>query len=134
MNHKPNGPYEKYFKRPIDLFCGLMAVIVFSWLYVILIILGTIFMRGNPFFIQKIGNRFLKFLLVGYGLPQDRAVSGTAAGLQCVQQYRCICLTELLLLPAAILGQGIGVLGLKPKACRKHYPNGIKEGTEATLP
>lgn len=53
MNHKPYGPYEKYFKRPIDLFCGLMAVIVFSWLYVILIILGTIFMRGNPFFIQE---------------------------------------------------------------------------------
>ena len=53
MNHIPNGPYEKYFKRPIDLFCGLMAVIVFSWLYVILIILGTVFMRGNPFFIQE---------------------------------------------------------------------------------
>lgn len=53
MNHKPNGPYEKYFKRPIDLFCGLMAVIVFSWLYVILIILGAIFMRGNPFFVQE---------------------------------------------------------------------------------
>ena len=52
MNHIPNGPYEKYFKRPIDLFCGLLAVIVFSWLYVILIILGAIFMRGNPFFLQ----------------------------------------------------------------------------------
>ena len=53
MNHKPYGLYEKYFKRPIDLFCGLMAVIVFSWLYVILIILGFIFMRGNPFFVQE---------------------------------------------------------------------------------
>ena len=52
MSHKPYGPYEKYFKRPIDLFCGLAAVIVFSWLYIILIILGTIFMRGNPFFTQ----------------------------------------------------------------------------------
>lgn len=51
--HKPYGPYEKYFKRPIDLVCGLAAVIVFSWLYVILIILGTIFMRGNPFFTQE---------------------------------------------------------------------------------
>ena len=51
--HKPYGPYEKYFKRPIDLICGLAAVIVFSWLYVILIILGTIFMRGNPFFTQE---------------------------------------------------------------------------------
>lgn len=52
MIHKPYGPYEKYFKRPIDLFCGLAAVIVFSWLYIILIILGVIFMRGNPFFTQ----------------------------------------------------------------------------------
>ena len=52
MSHKPYGPYEKYFKRPIDLLCGLAAVIVFSWLYIILIILGAIFMRGNPFFTQ----------------------------------------------------------------------------------
>lgn len=51
--HKPYGPYEKYFKRPLDLCCGLAAVIVFSWLYLILIILGAIFMRGNPFFTQE---------------------------------------------------------------------------------
>ena len=51
--HKPYGPYEKYFKRPLDIFCGLAAVIVFSWLYLILIILGAIFMRGNPFFTQE---------------------------------------------------------------------------------
>lgn len=51
--HKPYGPYEKYFKRPIDFICALVAVIVFSWLYVILIILGAIFMRGNPFFTQE---------------------------------------------------------------------------------
>lgn len=53
MNHKPYGPYEKYFKRPIDFCCGLAAVLVFSWLYIILIILGVIFMRGNPFFTQE---------------------------------------------------------------------------------
>ena len=51
--HKPYGPYEKYFKRPLDFICGMAAVIVFSWLYLILIILGTIFMRGNPFFTQE---------------------------------------------------------------------------------
>ena len=51
--HKPYGPYEKYFKRPIDFICALVAVIVFSWLYVILIILGVVFMRGNPFFTQE---------------------------------------------------------------------------------
>jgi undecaprenyl phosphate N,N'-diacetylbacillosamine 1-phosphate transferase len=52
-NHKPYGPYEKYFKRSLDFFCGVVAVIVFSWLYLILIILGSIFMGGNPFFTQN---------------------------------------------------------------------------------
>lgn len=50
--HHPYGPYEKFFKRPLDLLCGLAAVIVFFWLYGILTILGAIFMRGNPFFTQ----------------------------------------------------------------------------------
>lgn len=53
VKHKPYGPYEKYFKRPLDLLCGLAAVVVFSWLYVILMILGAIFMGGNPFFTQE---------------------------------------------------------------------------------
>lgn len=53
MNHRPYGPYEKYFKRPLDILCGLAAVIVFCWLYIILIILGAFFMRGNPFFTQE---------------------------------------------------------------------------------
>lgn len=50
--HKSYGIYEKLFKRPLDLFCGLLAVIVFWWLYLILIIFGIVFMRGNPFFTQ----------------------------------------------------------------------------------
>lgn len=51
--HTPFGPYEKYFKRPLDLFCGLAAIVVFFWLYLILIVLGAIMMRGNPFFAQE---------------------------------------------------------------------------------
>ena len=51
--HIPYGIYEKYFKRPIDVCCGMTAVLFFWWLYVILIILGAIFMEGNPFFIQE---------------------------------------------------------------------------------
>lgn len=51
--HIPYGPYEKYIKRPLDILCGLAAVVVFWWLYLILIVLGAIFMRGNPFFIQE---------------------------------------------------------------------------------
>lgn len=30
MKHKPYGPYEKYFKRPQDFLCALLAMIVFS--------------------------------------------------------------------------------------------------------
>lgn len=53
MDHKPYGPYERFIKRPLDILCGLAAVIVFGWLYIILIVLGTIFMGGNPFFTQE---------------------------------------------------------------------------------
>ncbi len=52
IKDRHKGPYEKYFKRPIDILCASAAVIVFSWLYLILIVLGTVFMRGNPFFTQ----------------------------------------------------------------------------------
>lgn len=51
--HIPYGPYEKYIKRLLDILCGILAVTLFSWLYIILIILGAIFMRGNPFFTQE---------------------------------------------------------------------------------
>lgn len=71
--HKPYGPYEKYFKRPIDLMCGLVAVIVFSWLYVILIILGSIFMRGNPFFTQiRPGKNGKLFKLIKFRTMDNR--------------------------------------------------------------
>ena len=51
--HKPYGPYEKYFKRPLDLFCGLAAVIVFWWLYVILAILVRIKLGSPVLFTQE---------------------------------------------------------------------------------
>lgn len=45
--------YAKYMKRILDFIISLCAVIVLSPLLLVLIILGTIFMRGNPFFVQK---------------------------------------------------------------------------------
>lgn len=45
--HVPYGPYEKYFKRPIDICCALAALIVFSWLYVILALLVRVKL-GSP--------------------------------------------------------------------------------------
>ena len=45
--------YAKYFKRLIDFSLSLIALIILSPLFVILIILGTVLMRGNPFFTQE---------------------------------------------------------------------------------
>ncbi len=45
--HSPYGPYEKYFKRPLDFCCALAAILVFSWLYIILAILVKVKL-GSP--------------------------------------------------------------------------------------
>ena len=45
--------YAKYFKRLIDFSLILIAFITVSPLLVLLIILGAVFMRGNPFFTQE---------------------------------------------------------------------------------
>lgn len=44
--------YAKLFKRFIDFILSLCAVIVLSPMLLVLIILGAIFMGGNPFFLQ----------------------------------------------------------------------------------
>ena len=73
MQHKPYGPYEKYFKRPLDLLCGIFAVIIFSWLYLALSILGLIFMRGNPFFTQaRPGKNGQVFMLIKFRTMDNR--------------------------------------------------------------
>lgn len=51
--HKPYGLYEKYFKRPLDLFCGLLAVIVFCWLYAIIAILVRVKLGSPVLFTQN---------------------------------------------------------------------------------
>lgn len=45
--------YAKYIKRIIDFFLALDALIVLSPLLLILIIIGAIAMKGNPFFVQE---------------------------------------------------------------------------------
>ncbi|MBP3631360.1 MAG: sugar transferase, partial [Clostridia bacterium] len=45
--------YQKYFKRLIDITCSLIALIVLSPIMIILIILGAVAMKGNPFFVQE---------------------------------------------------------------------------------
>ena len=45
--------YSKYTKRLLDIVCSLLALTVFSPLFLVLIIVGTIKMKGNPFFTQE---------------------------------------------------------------------------------
>lgn len=47
MNHKPYGPYERFFKRPLDFLCGLAAVVIFCWLYAIVAVLVRVKL-GSP--------------------------------------------------------------------------------------
>lgn len=51
--HKPYGPYEKYIKRPLDVICPLLALIVFCWLYAIVAILVRIKLGSPVLFKQE---------------------------------------------------------------------------------
>lgn len=51
--HKPYGVYERYIKRPLDCFLSCGAMIVLSPVLLILMIVGAIKMKGNPFFTQE---------------------------------------------------------------------------------
>lgn len=51
--HKPYGPYERFFKRPIDFLCGLAAILVFWWLYLIVAILVKIKLGSPILFVQE---------------------------------------------------------------------------------
>lgn len=44
--------YKKVFKRVLDFALSLCALIVLSPIFLVLMVLGTIFMNGNPFFMQ----------------------------------------------------------------------------------
>lgn len=44
--------YEKYIKRAIDIVISLGAIIVLSPILLVMIIIGAVIMRGNPFFVQ----------------------------------------------------------------------------------
>ncbi|MBQ3215745.1 MAG: sugar transferase [Oscillospiraceae bacterium] len=47
------GFYEKFIKRLLDFLLSLMALCVLSPVLLILMILGVILMKGNPFFTQQ---------------------------------------------------------------------------------
>jgi len=52
-NRKPAGVYERWFKRPLDIFCALAALIVFSWLYILIAVLVRIKLGSPVLFCQE---------------------------------------------------------------------------------
>lgn len=44
--------YAKYIKRPMDFFLSLCAITVLSPIFIVLIAIGFLVMKGNPFFTQ----------------------------------------------------------------------------------
>ena len=50
--HKPYGVYERFFKRPLDILCALLALTVFCWLYAIVAILVRIRL-GSPIIFKQ---------------------------------------------------------------------------------
>lgn len=59
--------YEKYFKRMLDFCLSLCAIVILSPVLLILTIVGTVAMGGNPFFMQERPGKDEKiFLLVKF--------------------------------------------------------------------
>lgn len=44
--------YARFFKRVLDFLLSLLALIVLSPILLVLILIGAVAMRGNPFFVQ----------------------------------------------------------------------------------
>lgn len=65
--------YKKCFKRVIDFVLSLTALIILSPILLVLIILGSFFMRGNPFFTQERPGKDEKiFKLIKFRTMDDR--------------------------------------------------------------
>lgn len=51
--HEPYGLYERYFKRLVDIVCSLAAIILLSWLYVIVAVLVRVKLGSPVLFSQQ---------------------------------------------------------------------------------
>lgn len=75
--------YSKFFKRVIDFTLSLIALIVFSPVFLILIVVGAAAMKGNPFFTQprpgkkgKNGKEKIFYLIKLRTMTNERGANG----------------------------------------------------------
>lgn len=64
LYHKTHGNYEKYFKRPFDFVCGLIAVIVFWPLYLIIAMMVRVKLGSPVLFIQERPGQYEKIFKI----------------------------------------------------------------------
>ena len=65
--------YAKFFKRLIDFILALVGIVILSPILIVLIVLGAIFMGGNPFFTQaRPGKNERVFKLVKFRTMDNR--------------------------------------------------------------
>lgn len=121
--------YAKFFKRAMDLVLSVLALTVLSPILLVLIIIGAIVMKGNPFFTQprpgmkdKYGQerifRLIKFRTMtnardaeGNLLPDDKRLSGYGTWL------RSTSMDELPSLINIAVGD-ISIVGPRPQLVR----------------
>ncbi len=121
--------YAKFFKRPMDIFLSSLALIVLSPLLLLLIVVGAIALKGNPFFTQprpgkkdKNGNekifRLIKFRTMsnerdenGELLPDEKRLGKYGAFI------RSTSLDELPELINIVLGD-LSIIGPRPQLVR----------------
>lgn len=53
MKHRPYGPYEAYIKRPLDFILSLLALVLLSWLFIIIAILVRTKLGSPVLFTQE---------------------------------------------------------------------------------
>ncbi len=112
--------YSKYVKRILDFIISLLALIVLSPLFVVLIIVGSIAMKGNPFFAQKRPGKHEKiFMLIKFRtMTNERDKDGVLLPDEIRLNYygkflRSTSLDELPELFNILLGQ-LSIIGPRP--------------------
>ena len=107
--HTPYGIYERFFKRPLDILCGLAAVIVFSWLYIILAILVRIKLGSPIFFTQERPGKDEKIMRLDPGMAFGTGSHATTR--------MCLELMDVEGKDVIDVGCGSGILGIAAKIC-----------------
>lgn len=119
--------YAKYFKRVLDFLLSLFALIVLSPILLVLILIGAVAMRGNPFFVQprpgKIGKdgrekifRLLKLRTMSNARDKDGNLLPDAARLNAYGRFLRSTSADELPSLLNILAGDLAIVGPRPLA------------------